>query len=115
MGGARTRLPHPSPKRNSFVYTLKIDLVYDARHLCTPLRIDGIIKVMSRDISRCKQVIKLANTSNRDRVCLGAFEIIPFPLLNVKWTFRGEGGKAVDAGAGHFWTSHVWSSALYII
>jgi len=70
---------------------------------------------MSRGISGCKQVIKLANTINRDRVCLGAFDVITFPPLNVKWTFRGEGGKAVDASAEHFWTSHVWSSARYII
>ena len=47
-------------------------------------------------------MIKLANTSNRDRVCLGALDKITFPSLNVKRTFRGEGGKAVDVSAGHF-------------
>ena len=63
MGGAGTGLPHALPETK---------LVYDAHHLCTPLRIDGIIKVISRGISGCKQVIKLANASNRGRDCLGA-------------------------------------------
>ena len=106
-GGGVLGYPTPSPKRNSFVYTRRIYLVYDAHHLCTSLRIDGIIKVISRDISGCEQVIKLANASNCGRDCLGAVDMITFPPLNVNWTFRGEGGKAVDASAGHFWTSHV--------
>ena len=46
-----------------------IDLIQDPRHLCTRLRVDGI-KAMSRGISGGKQVIKIANTSNRGRVCL---------------------------------------------
>ena len=82
MGGAGTGLPHALPETK---------LVYDAHHLCTPLRIDGIIKVISRGISGCKQVIKLANASNRGRDCLGAVpggprgvvDMITFPPLNV--------------------------------
>ena len=95
MGGAGTRLPHALPETK---------LVYDAHHLCTPLRIDGIVKVILRGISGCKQVIKLANASNRGRDYLGAVpggggvvDMITFPPLNVNWTFRGEGGKAVEA------------------
>ena len=46
----------------------RIDLIHDARHLCTRLRINGI-KLMSRGISGGKQVIKFTNTSNSGRVC----------------------------------------------
>ena len=98
MGGAGTRLPRALPETK---------LVYDAHHLCTSLRIDGIIEVISRGILGCKQVVKLANASNRGRDCLGAVpgpprgggvvDMITFPPLNVNWTFRGEGGKAVEA------------------
>ena len=49
--------------------TRTIDLIHDTRHLCKRSKIDGI-KAMSRGISKGKQVIKFANTSNRDRVCL---------------------------------------------
>ena len=35
---------------------------------------------------------------------LGAVDIFNFTPLNVNWTFRGGGGKAVDVSAGHFWT-----------
>ena len=63
MGGAGTRLPHALPETK---------LVYDAHHLCTSLRIDGIIEVISRGILGYKQVVKLANASNRGRDCLGA-------------------------------------------
>ena len=38
-------------------------------HLCKRFRIDGI-KAMSRGISGGKQVIKFANTSNHNGVCL---------------------------------------------
>ena len=48
---------------------LEIDLIHNARHLCTRSRIDGI-KAMSRGISGGKQVIKFANTSDRSQVCL---------------------------------------------
>ena len=56
--------PTPSPKRNSFTM-----LTIFAR---PSESVDGIIKVISRGISGCKQVIKLANASNRGRDCLGA-------------------------------------------
>ena len=46
-----------------------IDLIHDARHLCSRSGIEGI-KAMSRGISGSKQVIKFVNTSNRGRVCL---------------------------------------------
>ena len=46
-----------------------IDLIHDARHLCTPVEIDGI-KAMSRGFSGGKQLIKAANTSNRGRIYL---------------------------------------------
>ena len=49
-----------------------IDLIYDihdTRQLCPRFRIDGT-KIMSRGISGSKQAKKLANTRNRDRVCL---------------------------------------------
>ena len=46
-----------------------IDLIHDARHICTPLRSDGI-KAMSRGFSGGKQAIKSANTRNRGCVCL---------------------------------------------
>ena len=101
MGGAGTTLPHALPETKLF----RLGSCYDAHHLCTPLRIAGIIKVISRGISGCKQVIKLANASNRGRDCLGAVpggprgvvDMTTFPPLNVNWTFRGEGGKAVEA------------------
>ena len=32
---------------------------------------------------------------------LGADDIFTFPLLNVNWAFKGEGGKVVDVSAGH--------------
>ena len=35
---------------------------------------------------------------------LGAVDRFTFLPLNVNWTFRGGGGKAVDVSAGHFWT-----------
>ena len=43
--------------------TCKIDLIHDARHLCTRLRTDGI-KVMSNGFSGGKQVINIINTEN---------------------------------------------------
>ena len=46
-----------------------IDLIHDARHLCTRSRIDGI-KAMSHGFSGGKQVTKFASTSNRGWVCL---------------------------------------------
>ena len=46
-----------------------IDLIHDACHLCTRLRIDGI-KVMLRGFSGGKQVIDFSNTRNCSRVCL---------------------------------------------
>ena len=46
-----------------------IDLIHNARHLCTRLRSDGI-KAMSRGFSRGKQVINVPNTRNRSWVCL---------------------------------------------
>ena len=42
----------------------QIDLIRDARHLCTRLRTD-LIKALGG-----KQVIKFSNTRNRGRVCL---------------------------------------------
>ena len=47
----------------------RIDLIRDTRHLCTRFGIDGI-KAMSRNTSRGKQVIKIANTTNLCRVLL---------------------------------------------
>ena len=47
----------------------RIDLIHDTRHLCTRFGIDGI-KAMSRNTSRGKQVIKIANTTNLCRVLL---------------------------------------------
>ena len=47
----------------------EIDLIQDARPLCLRFRIDRI-KAMSRGISGGKQVIKIADTSNRGRVSL---------------------------------------------
>ena len=44
--------------------SLEIDLIHNARHLCTRSRIDGI-KAMLRGISGGKQVITFANTSDR--------------------------------------------------
>ena len=44
-------------------------LIHDTRHLCTRFGIDGI-KAMSRNTSRGKQVIKIANTTNLCRVLL---------------------------------------------
>ena len=44
--------------------TIAIDLVHDTCHLFTRSRIDGIKAMCSRGISRGKQVIKFANTSN---------------------------------------------------
>ena len=46
-----------------------IDLIHDARHPYTLLRIDGI-KAMSRGFSGGKQGIILSNTRNRRRVGL---------------------------------------------
>ena len=43
-----------------------IDLIHDARHLCSPFRIDGI-EAMSRGISGGKQVINFANTYEQSR------------------------------------------------
>ena len=48
---------------------LRIDIIHDARHLCTRFRIDGI-KAMSRGISGGKQKVKFANARNRVRLCL---------------------------------------------
>ena len=50
---------------------LRIDIIHDARHLCTRFRIDGI-KAMSCGISGDKQVLKFANTSDRGLVCLSS-------------------------------------------
>ena len=46
-----------------------IDLIYNARHLCTHFRINGI-RALSGGISGGKQGIKLANTGNCGQVCL---------------------------------------------
>ena len=51
------------------VRAFSTDLIHDTRRLCTRSRIDGI-KAVSFVISRGKQVIKSANTSNRGRICL---------------------------------------------
>ena len=45
------------------LHPLAIDLIYDTRHLCKRLRVDGI-KAMSRGFSFGKQVRKFANTEN---------------------------------------------------
>ena len=49
--------------------TRTIDLIHDTCNLCMCSKIDGI-KAISRGISGGKQVVKFANTRNRDRVCL---------------------------------------------
>ena len=43
----------------------------------------------------------LYNSNNKTTYMLGAADIFTFPLLNVNWAFKGEGGKAVDVSAGH--------------
>ena len=53
----------------SSLKVLEIDLIHNARHLCTRSRIDWI-KAMSRGISGGEQVIKFANTSDRGQVYL---------------------------------------------
>ena len=47
----------------------RIDPIHDSRHLCTHFRIYRI-QSMSRGISGGKQVIKIADTSNRGQVSL---------------------------------------------
>ena len=43
---------------------IKIDLIHDARHLCTRIRADEL-KAMSRGLSGGKREMKPANTRNR--------------------------------------------------
>ena len=50
-------------------YGPEIDLIRNARRLCTPLGTDGIIAI-SRGFSGDKQVIKFAKARDRGRVCL---------------------------------------------
>ena len=65
-----------------------MDLIHDARHPYTLLRIDGI-EAMSRGFSGGKQGIILSNTTNRHRV--GLFlttENEPLPIAGLHVTSR---------------------------
>ena len=46
------------------------DLIHVTRHLCTLSRIDGINAIGHVVFQGAKQVKKIANASNRGRVCL---------------------------------------------
>ena len=60
--------------------TCKIDLIHDARHLCTRLRTDGI-KVMSNGFSGGKQVINIINTRKSN-------EYLSRPWNSANWAHK---------------------------